>query len=265
MKITIGSNTYNGGRRLNYLFTSLFRLTPAEKYNINYVIVDDGSPKVHETRRVAKKFRVPLIEHGKNLGISAGWNTIANYGKEVGSDYIVIINDDIIVTENWLESLCYFFEGNKEYNIGMVGLPFYHCYDIRCINKKKITEYSNFKLGNEPLPLLNAPGYLFMISIDTYDLVGGFPTEVKSQYEDVIFGFKLYKRGYLSYVLPSPYIYHQWGKTFADNPELQGTKELNRSRKVFIERYSDGKDIKDWMKINFHPEKRELSFLRIEE
>ena len=122
MKIVIGIPTYNGGERLDALLTSIALRTPLiSGGDVGIVLVDDGSPRVKETRAVADRWtgKLPLmyVEHATNRGISAGWNTAS---RATDAPIIALVNDDVIVPSGgWLEALVHVLEHSP--GVGVVG------------------------------------------------------------------------------------------------------------------------------------------------
>lgn len=91
---------------------SIFRHTSVP---FELVLVDngstDGTGEYFDTISGAK-----VIKNKENLGFAKG----CNQGVESSSgDYVLLLNNDTIVTENWLDNLIYCMEGNPE--IGLVG------------------------------------------------------------------------------------------------------------------------------------------------
>ena len=118
-KINIGITTYNGATRLAWLLKSIALRTPEiQNGEATITVVDDGSPRVSETRDVVSKSELPIrfIEHESNRGISAGWNT-ASRATDALVD--VLINDDVIVSSGWLQPLVHILKHSP--NVGVVG------------------------------------------------------------------------------------------------------------------------------------------------
>src|SRR6185295_15837155 len=56
--------------------------------------------------------------HVKNLGVAAGWNTISRFHN--GSEFVVILNDDVFVANDWLTHMLYALENNPK--VGSFGM-----------------------------------------------------------------------------------------------------------------------------------------------
>jgi GT2 family glycosyltransferase len=239
-KIAIGVPTYNDFRRVYNLLTSIFTFTPQDEINdCKIVVVDDGTPDEEVKsglREVCRNFNVPLVEHDKNYGIPKAWNTLTNY---FDAEIVVLLNDDIQVCEaSWLKCMIYFLENNDK--IGGVGWPLYHMAPDGELNPK--LPKPNF---DSQVALVGAPiGCSFAFKKNSYDLVsGGFPEQLFSFYEEILFGFELAKVGYGSYMLPYPAMEHWGSQTFSKNPELSIAKpnpevlSMEKYKEIMLKRF----------------------------
>ncbi len=221
IKISIGAPTYKDSQRINNLLTSIFTFTSKEELKeCKIVIVDDGTPDEdikEDLREVCRSFEVPLVEHDKNYGIPKAWNTLSTYFL---SDYIILLNDDVQITDpNWLKCMIYFLENNEK--IGAAGWPLFHMGPDGSPNPKMPKPDYDTKPA-----LVGAPvGCAFAFKRSSYDLVlGGFPEVLPSFYEEIWFGFELAKAGYGSYMLSYSAVEHWGSQTFSKNPELSIAK-----------------------------------------
>lgn len=245
LKCAIGISTYNGPYRVSDLLESIRQYTEYSKENYKIVVIDDGSREENliTLREVCQKHNVSLREHRQNLGISATWNHLVRFfgeGDIPRADYNILINDDIICTPYWLTSLMYFLENNK---CGTAGLPllFGSPHDDKAIIMKP-DQTKNVNAGPEltsmrPGRVMAAPGCLFGFKRSLYDEIGGFDEHYKSFYEEIDFGTECAKRGYPSYALSWPRVWHMWGATFAQNPELEASRRMSESRAYYIQKW----------------------------
>src|SRR5260221_13271795 len=66
-----------------------------DKFNLNVVVVDNGS---QENLRLPKySFNLKILESKENLGFSGGHNLGIKYALENGANYVLVLNNDIIV------------------------------------------------------------------------------------------------------------------------------------------------------------------------
>ena len=75
--------------------------------------------------------KIKIISHEKNYGFAEGYNRAI---KKINNTYILLINNDVIVTKNWIRPLLKFIELNKEFSVVQPK--------ILNLNKKNYFEYS---------------------------------------------------------------------------------------------------------------------------
>lgn len=113
------------------------------------IVVNDGSPlPMDDIARLADSY----IEHRKNKGISAAWNT----GKNAASaEYVAIVNDDVKVPLLWLETLSQAFVDKKTgVSAPMQGGP--HIKPYRNAGQFLVESHKFY------------PGYCFMLRKDRF-------------------------------------------------------------------------------------------------
>lgn len=244
-RVCIGVPTYNGARRLDDLLQSISFWTEEVP---PIVVLDDGTSEdgARRIKWVCERWKVKLLRHEKNLGIAKSWNDLT---KHFDSDLVVLLNDDILVAKNWLKCLVYFLENNK---CGSASLPFYFIepQDVpHILKREKITprdpmtkqprpdKWNEIREDMTPGILMCPAGNVFGFKRNMYELVGGFDERFKSFFEESDFGTKLAKRGYKSYGLTYPMLWHVWSQTFRENPELDAGETMRRSHQAYIEKW----------------------------
>lgn len=247
-KTTIGIASYNGGERLGWLLKSIAMRTPElATGDVRIVVVDDGSPLVGATvaafRSWEAKLPIDLVQHDKNRGISAGWNTAARHHD---CQYVVEANDDVIVSSGWLAPLIYPLEHSPQ--VGMVGQQ-WHAFtpedvpqllagptsdaDVvprdpgtKAQDAMRRTTYEDTWPGRVMAPT----GQLFAFRRADFDAIGGFDEAYHSFYEESDFGTAMAARGLIGVQTTAPFCWHQWSATFSANPELQASARMAASR-----------------------------------
>ncbi|KKN62427.1 hypothetical protein LCGC14_0512240 [marine sediment metagenome] len=243
--ILIGIPTFNGAYRINHLLTSLKKVHDIPVgYKIELLLVDDGSPDSDQMNWIARHFGVPVIFHAENKGISASWNDICMYGNP---DYICLLNDDIMIVDNWLTSGIYMIEHNPI--IGIVGWDFNRIIedDIEGILNGKAAPFRHKNsakimdaiiIPDKPMLSFYAPGCSFMMSRDTYEMTDGFDENYKSFFEEVSFSVQLHNQGVRSITLNHPRLFHLWARTFETNVEaLKPSQRMLESRMYFKQKW----------------------------
>lgn len=272
--IGIGIPVYNDCILINYLLDSIDIYTDRNLFKI--VVLDDGSSGDNQkaVKKICDNHNVDFIYHDKNIGVPKSWNDLIEH---LNTDYIILLNNDIVVFKNWFESIKFFLENNPE--IGTVSLP------MIIVNREDIGNIiENLKINHNKRPIevlepctrikrigvfdpqesnypsrIAWPMCVFGFSRKAYDSVKGFNEAYHAFYEEVDFGISLYQKGYPSYVLSGPHIYHVWGATFQTNQQINSSQLLNNSRKVFMSKY--GKDYIDIFKTLNHNFDTTISYL----
>jgi GT2 family glycosyltransferase len=255
-RITIGIPTYNGAERLDWLLKSISLRTPLLSSGaVRIVIVDDGSPRVAETRAVVarwdRELPITFIEHGSNRGISAGWNTCS---RAVDAEIVVLANDDVIMPSGgWLESFVHALQHSP--GVGVVGAN-WHAFLAEDVQQLLAGPESDLNVTpRDPGTKAHAPerrpqyedtspgrvmcptGQLFAFRRPDFDAVGGFEERMKSFYEESSFGSEMAARGLIGMQITWPTNWHMWSATFAANPELDANARLAASRGIYRERW----------------------------
>lgn len=118
MKVSIVILCYNGLEDLTRpCVESIIKYTPRDTYEL--ILVDNGSQDgtANYLNEIAKfHHNVHTVLNKENLGYSAGNNQGM---KMAASNYVVLLNNDTLVTYQWLERLLYPF--SQDFTIGLVG------------------------------------------------------------------------------------------------------------------------------------------------
>ena len=84
-------------------------------HDIEVIVIDDCSPTPAQTE-LAKVEGVQFVRNEKNLGFLRSCNRAVELAR---GEYVVILNNDIILTTGWLQAMRDVFDRKK--NVGMVG------------------------------------------------------------------------------------------------------------------------------------------------
>lgn len=102
-KVSIVLVNYNGARDTLECIDSLSNITYP---NYQIIVVDNASSDDSVSIMSQGGFpNMTLLEAGDNLGFSGGNNVGIRYALEKGTDYILLLNNDTIVTEDFLDKL----------------------------------------------------------------------------------------------------------------------------------------------------------------
>lgn len=204
--------------------------------NLEIVVVDNSSDEL-ELETVRRDFKsIKFFPLKNNLNYAEG----NNFGfSKCSGDFIVILNNDTIVEDNWLEPLLnaailnpsafyqpriLFLESPDVINsfgntIHVLGFA----YPLG-IN----TKVSTSNQSQEITEVSYCSGACIFVSRDVLKRLGGFDSNYWTYYEDVNLGWRGKLLGLRSYVVPSSTIYHSWGATHG--------QELTPAKLYLVER-----------------------------
>jgi GT2 family glycosyltransferase len=252
MKVSIGIPSYNGMNRIYWLLKSIRENSNIPENEYEVTVIDDCSTfnRGDEVKKICEEFKVNFIQNEKNLGIVKNWNRLC---KDAKSENIVLLNDDIIVTEHWLESILYFLDNNE--NVGAVGFPTFFMLEKDMpkyfTNKylpprdpgtkllvpfEKVKEQTDSQ-NNPPGACAIVVGCAFGFKKSAWEKVGGFDENIHSLFEDYSYGSDLLLNKFQNYTLRYPIIYHVLSATFSGNPELKAYQLMRESGAYYEKKY----------------------------
>ena len=257
-RVTVGIPVYNRGESLWQLLENLRQRTPGD-IDHEVVVVDDSGRGAHRdvVRETCRKYGARFVPHEKNRGVAAGWNTIVREGG--ASEFVVILNDDVFVANQWLTYMVYALANNPQ--VGSFGM------NCRFIAKEDAAEIvkgpdakvvplnvhwrgaeliRNERFKGMPAEEDGAPGRVmcptgcfFGFRREVYDLVGGFDERYFAFYEETDFGVACANRGYPSFSLGVPdHNYHMWSASFGSAPEINAGGVMAKSRASFVQKWT---------------------------
>ena len=208
-------------------------------YNNLKIIVADNASEDDSVAFIEKNYpEVQLVLNTQNEGFAKGYNAaLAN----VSSDYYILLNNDVEVTPGWIEPIIELMESNKtiaacqpkvlsyeqrkkfEYAgacggfIDTLGYPF---------TRGRIFDTCEDDTGQyeSSIPIFWATGAALLIRATVFHEVSGFDEIFFAHQEEIDLCWRLQRKGYYIYVVPSSVVYHVGG----------GTLPMNSRRKVFL-------------------------------
>lgn len=234
--ITIAILNYNGAELLeSYLPMMSYS---SSKYNVDIVVIDNNSDD-YSADFVREWYpEIKVIELSKNHGFADGYN---NGLKDINTEFLAIVNSDVKVTENWLDSLIDFMIQNK--SVGAVQPV------IKSLEDKSSFEYAGAAGGyidalgypfcrgrifdtiekdenqyQEPVEVFWASGAAMIVRNKLFKDLGGFDGGFFAHQEEIDLCWRIKTAGYSVHCLPSSVVYHLGGSTL----------DYNNPRKDFL-------------------------------
>ncbi|MAV65370.1 MAG: hypothetical protein CMG00_09295 [Candidatus Marinimicrobia bacterium] len=129
---------YNGQASLNSCLKSIkgsIKNLPIN-YSAEIIVINDGSTDL--TQKILQKEKnIRVIVHNKNLGLSSARNTGIKHSK---GNFLVFLDCDIDVKENWLPNMLDFFNQNNDI-VGVTG-------NLKPLAKKHLSRLEKYLFSN---------------------------------------------------------------------------------------------------------------------
>lgn len=218
---------WNGNR---FLSDCLGSLSSQDYPNYEVLLVDNGSTDgsvEFVKKEFGKNANLKIIALKENHGFSKG-NNIGI--RRAQGDYVIILNNDTIVRENFITELIEIAE--NECQIGSVGCKilsqkgdvwfsqkFTNCgfivpFFLQTLVEKRIKGISNRFNTN-----LSNSGCAVLYRKSVLDKIGCFDEDFWSNWEDWDLGYRINIAGFKSVCIPEPLVYHVGGGSEGFSPE----------------------------------------------
>ena len=243
-KVYIILLNYNGYNDTIECINSIKSNIDLNKFEI--IVVDNNSTD-NSYQKLKKVEGIILIKANQNNGFSAGNNIGIKYALKKCAEYVILLNNDTIVTKNCFDKMLNIMEENKD--IGIMGNKV-----LYYSNKDIINTYGggiNFNRGTAMLGYenkYNTPdipkfmdteficGCCMLIRKEVFEKIGYLPEEYFMYYEDVDFCVNASKFFRLS-VCGDSEIYHKVSASSGGCKSEFSVKWNTRNRILFINKY----------------------------
>jgi GT2 family glycosyltransferase len=239
--VLVGIPTLNGAERLGWLLESIRLAGDSTHHSV--LVLDDGSrPDEREKiRQVVDAYAaaatpssgIGLLRHESNLGITKAWNDLA---RAYPAEYVVLLNDDILVSPSWLHNLVFFLRENPGAGSAFLNTYFFDPGDapailqaLRDCDPWRVTprhpvsrelQPEQRRSGNPdetPGVCMCPIGCSFGFRRSLFDEIGGFDERFIQTHQESSFGTSCAERGLPAYGVPWPPVWHMWSQTFKEN------------------------------------------------
>ena len=219
---------WNGRQHLERFLPSVVRHTPAWA---DIIVADNGSTDSSVEFVTSNYPTVKIIRLVQNFGFAGGYNKAL---QEVNSEYFVLLNSDVEVTEGWLEPLIATLSDNP--NVGAIAPK------IRSLCEPEKFEYAGASGGyidilgypfcrgrilstvecdkgqyNDRRDIFWASGAAFCCRAELFKRLGGFDTDFFAHMEEIDLCWRMQLAGYKIQVEPRSVVYHLGGGTLPNN------------------------------------------------
>jgi len=232
MKVSIVILNWNGSHHLRRFLPSLVKYS---NYDWVEIVVADNYSDDNSREVVEKEFpNIKYLQLDKNHGFAEGYNQAL---KNNNAEYILLLNSDVEVTENWLEPMVKLMDSNPlvgacqpkimqldqpgkfEYAgasggfIDKYGYPF-------C--RGRMINFQEQDLGqyNDPISVFWASGAATLVRGKLWHEFGGFDADFWAHMEEIDLCWRMKNQGHKVAVCPESTVLHLGGGSLAyGNPQ----------------------------------------------
>lgn len=229
------------------------------------VVVDNNSSD--GTEKEIKNYKLPnmkykFLQTGSNLGFAGGNNVGIKYALVNRSDYILILNDDMILSNNLLTKLVGFLDNNSK--VGIVSPKIYFAkghefHKDRYLNKElgKVIWYAGGKVDwdniytshvgvdkvdsgqfNKITKTELASGSCMLVRKDVFEKIGFLDEDLFLYWEDADFSVRAKRKGFGVYYFPKTSVWHKVSVSAGGSGSKSNDYFLIRNRYYFALKYA---------------------------
>jgi GT2 family glycosyltransferase len=260
-KVYIVILNYKGHKDTIELLSSLQRI---KKHHFNpSVVVVDNFPQdpIRIEGKDFKNLNLKVIYNNKNLGFSGGNNVGIKYSLGNGADYVLLINNDTYVDEEFVEELLKVFE--NESSVGIVVPKIYFAKGFEFHKKYKESELGKvvwFAGGNidwknvigyhtgvdevdhgqfnEERDTEIASGCCLMLKRELLEKIKGYDDRYFLYYEDADLSMRTVRQGYRIVFAPRSIIWHKNAQSSGGSGSSLQDYYISRNRLIFGFKYA---------------------------
>lgn len=228
MKTAVVILNWNGKHLLESFIPTLLLYTQGKA---RLVVADNASTDDSLSWLRQNHPSVDIIENPVNEGFAKGYNTVL---RQVNEEYILLLNSDVEVSENWLGPLEQWMENHPNTAVCQPKILWHQ-------NKQQF-EYAGAAGGyidhlgypfcrgrifghlendhgqyNTPLPVFWASGACMMIRNKIFREAGGFDASFFAHMEEIEICWRVRNMGYEIMCIPQSVVYHVGGATLPKN------------------------------------------------
>ena len=113
------------GRENTLACLDSIKKTNISDFKLNIVVIDNGSKeKLNLTQDYLGSIPLKIIVKEKNLGFTGGHNVGINYALSKNADYVLVLNNDVIVDPNLISQLIKTLDKNSRYAVASPKIYF---------------------------------------------------------------------------------------------------------------------------------------------
>ena len=262
LKVSIIIPTYNQLQFTKECIESLYAYTKIP-FELIIIINNKNDGTVELLNEFSKSnSNIKMILNNGNMGFPVSINQGI---KESIGEYVLILNNDVVVTEYWLETLLDIAKNNK--SIGIVG-PISN--EVSGVQKDKEADYKSIeemhlyaakireKNKNKVMHFSRVAFLCTLIKRELLEKIGGLDERfTPGNFEDDDFCLRAQLAGYKTVIAQDVFIHHYGSKSFKANGEKKYIERLKTNHEIFINKWGADPD-EIWIKQKSFNQKRTL-------
>lgn len=248
--------SYNSSKNTLSCLESLDNIN-VDKFTLNVVVIDNASTEIFKTDKTYQKFKLKIIRNEENSGFAGGQNLGIRYALDEEADYIIILNDDVILDKDFLTNLLKTF--SEEENCGIVSPKIYfakghefHKDRYKEDEKGKVIWYAGGKIDwqnvfayhrgvdevdsgqYEKLEQTDfASGCCAMIKRGVFEKIGLFDERYFLYYEDNDLSQRAIRAGFEIFYQPKAFLWHLNAGSTGGSGSILHDYYITRNRMLF--------------------------------
>ena len=218
-KVAVIIVNYNGFKYLPDLLGSIFKYPPS-LVEQKIIIVDNASTDGSLSWLKSHYPQTIVLQAQKNLGFASGNNLAITYVLKNGFDYVMLLNQDTIVTEGYLDKLIKALKVNNK-AAAVQPLLLLHPETNLVNSYGNVIHYlgfgytaghreNKFAIKSLKNPINYCAGAACLIKISALKKVGLFKDELFMYHEDLDLGWRFKLAGYQNIIEPGAVVYHKY-------------------------------------------------------
>jgi len=202
------------------------------KYDFEIIVVDNASTDGSKEYLLGLGNRIVAIYNEKNLGFAKACNQGAGIAQ---GEYLLFLNNDTVVTNNWLDILVKELDNNMD--VAIVGpkllYPDNTIQQAGVVFKRNKQPYHIYHREKGEQPYVNKKrrfqcltAACFSIRSNVFKAVNGFDESYQNGYEDVDLCLKVGELGFGILYCPESVVYHYAGVSAGRHSHDKNNREL---------------------------------------
>ena len=252
-KVAIVIVNWNGWEDTIECLESIYKIDYPD-YNI--IIVDNHSND-DSIKRIKEYFEgkaFTVIENEENYGFAEGNNIGIRYAlKYLNPNYILLLNNDTVVSEDFLKELVN--EGEKDTHVGILGPKIYYydkpdvIWSVGCKISWKFARGIQIGTGevdkgqyNDQKEVEYVSGSAFLIKTEVIDEIGLMDKKYFLYFEESDWTLRATRAGYKSLYVPNAKVWHKVSQSGGGISNPIGLYYITRNRWIFMKKWAKKSD-----------------------